>query len=279
MQKPTEEVTRMKTKFSKNKMLIFPALLLALVISAVVSVYFFKSKPHATIQPTSAPAVEQVIADGCTRTTRLENDPQYDRALSLIHQRIDDNEKWCDKYCESSKYEKSLRFHHFPANLTNCIKVVEEDIDGGAEGYFTFHSEDIKPNYFPITIDESYNYADDTLTALLVTHEMTHVQQYLDSLKGNDTLSCRDKEVEAFISQIELYTKLSNEEISSVVLKMNAEKEDKHPQVAMLKTMIDINRDGTCPLFADDECSQKHLRNELFKLITDDPAYRHQCEI
>lgn len=265
-----------KDKQPRFKKLILLSTIFVLIVIVVLATILFRYKINIQTSSTSLP--EHTITDGCTRTTRLNNEPQYDRALSLIQQRIDDNEKWCDKNCESSKYEKSLRFNHFPANLTNCIQIVEEDIDG-AEGYFTFHSEDIKSNYLPITIDDSYNFSDDTLTALLITHEMTHVQQYFDSLKGNDLLSCRDKEVEAFISQIDFYTKLSNEEISSVVLKMNEEKEDKHPQVAMLKAMIEINRDGTCPLFTDEECSQKHLRNELFKLITDESIYRHQCKL
>lgn len=268
----------MKKKSNKMR-LVLPSIFVLLAISIAGAYFLFKQKNLQLSEPTPSPIVELDVKDGCTRTTRLENEPQYDRALSLIQQRIEDNEKWCDKYCESSDYEKKLRFHHFPANLTNCIKIIEENIDGGAEGYFTFHSEDIKPNYFPITIDSSYNFSDDTLTALLITHEMTHVQQYLDTLNGTDNLSCRDKEVEAFVSQIDFYTKLSNEEINSVVLKMREESEDKHPQVAMLKTMIEINRDGTCPLFTDDECSQKNLRNKLFQLISDEPAYRHQCEL
>lgn len=266
-------------KKSQKLGLFLPALLAVLAVGVIAALIFSKQRTQSLSEPVASPIAELNIKDGCTRTTRLENDPQYDRALSLIQQRIDDNEKWCDKYCESSDYEEKLRFHHFPANLTNCIKIIEENIDGGAEGYFTFHSEDIKPDYFPITIDSSYNFADDTLTALLITHEMTHVQQYLNSLNGEDNLSCRDKEVEAFVSQIDFYTKLSNEEISSVVLKMKEESEDKHTQVAMLKTMIDINRDGTCPLFTDDECSQKNLRNKLFQLISDEPTYRHQCEL
>ena len=238
----------------------------------------FGNTSQGVSQPTPTPAVEQAIKDGCTRTTRLENPPQYDRALSLINQRISDHEKWCDKYCTDKDSEEKLRFKQFPANLTNCIKIVEDDIDDG-EGYFVFHSENIKPNYFPITIDDSYNYADDTLTSLLITHEMTHVQQYLDSLNDTDNLSCRDKEVEAFISQADYYVLLSNEEISSVVLKMNEERDNKHPQIAMLKTMIDVNRDGTCPLFTDEECSQKHLRSELFKLVTENSSYHHQCKL
>lgn len=269
----------MKTKRPNLNKLQILSIIGTLLLFILGSFYLFKSKVTTNVYPTSTPVPEEAIVDGCTRNTRLENAPQYDRALSLIQQRIDDNEKWCDKYCETEDYEMKLRFHHFPASLTNCIKIIEEKIDGGTEGYFTFHSENIKPNFFPITIDKSYKFADDTLTALLITHEMTHVQQYLDSLKGNDLLSCRDKEVEAFISQIDFYPNLSNEEINSVRLKMNEEKEDKHPQVAMLKAMIEINRDGTCPLFADDECSQKHLRNELFKLITDESIYRHQCKL
>ena len=268
----------MKKKTIKKTSIFLPILALALIGGIVFGVYYFKTNHSSASQSTSTePVVGQKIADGCSRTARLENAPQYDRALSLIQQRIDDREKWCDKYCESKDYEEKLRFHQFPANLTNCIKIVEEDIDGGAEGYFTFDSDDIQPNYFPITVDSSYSFSDDTLTALLITHEMTHVQQYLDTLNGENNLSCRDKEVEAFISQMDFYTLLSNEEIDSIVLKMNENKEDKHPQVAMLKTMIDINRDGTCPLFTDDECSEKNLRNKLFQIITDDPIYQHQC--
>lgn len=245
-------------------------------ISSYFSENVFNIRQSASPVPTVAP---QNVADGCTRETRLDNDPQYDRALSLIQQRIDDQDKWCDKYCETDEYEKKLRFHQFPANLTNCIKIVEERIDGDAEGYFTFDSKDIQPNYFPIVVDESYNFADDTLTSLLITHEMTHVQQYIDNLKETSTLSCRDKEVEAFISQIDYYVLLNNEEINSVVLKMNSDKGKMHPQIAMLKTMIDINRDGTCPLFADQECSQNHLRSKLFELVTQSPSYRNQCEL
>lgn len=269
----------MKTKRPNLNKLQTLSIVSILLLFIFGSFYFFKPKVTTNIQPTSIPLPGYTIADGCMRNTRLENAPQYDRALSLIQQRIDDNEKWCDKYCETEDYEMKLRFHHFPASLTNCIKIIEEEIGGDTEGYFTFHSENIKPNFFPITIDKSYKFTDDTLTALLITHEMTHVQQYLNSLKGKDLLSCRDKEVEAFISQIDFYTKLSNEEISSIVLKMNEEKEEKHPQVAMLKAMIEINRDETCPRFTDDECSQKHLRNELFKLITDESIYQHQCKL
>lgn len=269
---------KMKKKTIKKASNFLPILALILIIGIAFGVNYLKKNYSFTSQSTSTePIAEQKIADGCSRTTRLDNAPQYDRALSLIQQRIDDNEKWCDKYCESKEYEKKLRFHQFPADLTNCIKIVEEDIDGDAEGYFTFDSDDIQPNYFPITVDSSYSFSDDTLTALLIVHEMTHVQQYLGTLNGNDDLSCRDKEVEAFISQIDFYTLLSNEEIDSIVLKMNESKEDKHPQVAMLKTMVDINRDGTCPLFTDDECSEKNLRNKLFQIISDDPIYQHQC--
>lgn len=267
----------MRNKDSKYK-IIFSATILVLVVGIVGSIYFFRSKLQTTIQVAPTPVAEQSIKDGCTRTERLENDPQYDRALSLINQRIGDNEKWCDENCESSKFEETLRFHQFPANLTNCIKIIQQDIGGDAEGYFTFHSEDIKSNYFPITVDDSYRFSDDTLTSLLITHEMTHVQQYLDSLNGKDTLSCRDKEVEAFISQIDFYVLLSNEEIKSVLLKMNEEKEDKHPQVVMIKTMIEINKNSTCKLF-DYECKRKNLRTKLFELITEDPGYRHQCDL
>jgi hypothetical protein len=217
------------------------------------------------------------IEDGCTRENRLDNEPEYDRALSLINQRISEHEEWCDKYCESEEYEDKLRHHHFPANLTNCIKIIEEDIGEEAEGYFIFHSDDIKPNYFPIVVDNSYNFSDDILTSFLITHEITHVQQYLDELRGKQPLTCRDKEVDAFISQIDFYVLLNNEENKSVYLKMNEEANKKHPQIEILSSMIDINRSSTCS-FLDDECRDKNLRNGLFQIISQDEGYRHQCD-
>ncbi len=258
-------------KIIKTITLLF--LLLAATIFVILT-FYHKPDSKTSGSLTSDIAPEVSVKDGCTRTMRLENKPQYERALSLINQRVsENNEMWPIE----GKYSDA-RFNYFPDNLTNCIQIIEEDIDGDAEGYFIFNSEDIKPNYFPIVVDKRYKYSDDVLTAMLITHELTHVQQYLDELNGTNDLSCRNKEVEAFISQLEFYTTLNAEENKSMILKMNDSSGRKHPQVRMLKTMIEINKLNNCSIM-DTECSRTNLRSKLFELITNDSSYSHQCDL
>jgi cell division protein ZapA (FtsZ GTPase activity inhibitor) len=146
------------------------------------------------------------------------------------------------------------------------------------EGYFIFHSEEIEPNYFPITVNSDYKFSDDVLTALLITHEMTHVQQFIDSLNNNDRQSCREREVSAFISQLDFYVQLNNEENYAFYLRMNDERDNQHPQVEMIKAMIKINRESNCHIM-DTECKNQNLRSKLFEQITSDPHYREQCGV
>ena len=110
----------------------------------------------------------------CTRIERWENKPQYDRALSLIQQRIQESIE-LDKGTDGD-----TAFTNFPPDLVNCIFIKEEDIDdkSGIEGYFALDNNEIKNNYFPITVDKDYKEADDIVTALLIAHEMAHIKRY-----------------------------------------------------------------------------------------------------
>ena len=246
--------------FQKKVLLLIPIIIVALL--------FFR---HSSAKPTDDVQVSDSVAKAvCTRTARLENEPQYDRALSLIAQRIENSNKY--------SYDEN-KFKYFSTNLTNCIKVVEAKLDKGTEGYFILNGKDIKPNYFPITIDTSYYLTDDALTALLLTHEVTHVQQYIDSVNGKTKLSCLDNETSAFMAQLDFYVDLNTEENKSVWLRMQ-EKDDLHPQVQMIKNMIQINqeRDPALCDFLDKKCRDAYLRVNLKKLISEDDRYKHECE-
>jgi len=242
---------------------------------------FYLNNETGEMSNDSTDIVQSLVKDGCTRENRLDNEPQYDRALSLIQQRIDENERalevWKTEGILDEDGEENLRFGHFPANLANCIKIIEKDIDSNEEGYFIFNDEDIRPNYFPITVNSRYVFADNVLASMLIVHEMSHVQQYINSLSKDEDSSCRDQEVSAFISQLDFYVLLNNEENYAFWLRMNDDKNDKHPQVAIIETMIAINRESSCNIM-DFECKDKNLRNELFKLISEDKTYQHQCD-
>jgi hypothetical protein len=205
----------------------------------------------------------------CTRTTRLPNAPQYDRALSLLAQRIANSNTY--------SYDQN-KFTYFPPQLTNCIKVNESDVTDteGAEGYFTFNSKEIKPNYYPITADKNYSLTDDVLTALLLSHEMTHVQQYIDQLHGKPSLSCYDKEVEAFKAQLAFYTTLNTEENSSVLDRIQNEK-NLNPQLQMLNTMFELHRSvaNECNGELFSSCSQKQFLIKLKDVVHQ--TYKNEC--
>lgn len=213
---------------------------------------------------------------GCTRKTRLVNEPQYDRAFSIIQQRIkENNERW-----ENTEPEfEYLKFDHFPHELVNCIKITEEETNknDSIEGYFTFNSKDIKENFYPITISSKYEFEDDIVTALLLTHELTHVEQYINETNKKKTISCVEKEVDAFITQLDFYTELNTGENSSIYYRMN---NDPYltPQIQMIKAMTTINRESNCD-FLDHKCKDNNLRIKLVDMINNDEYYKKQCNL
>jgi len=230
------------------------------------------SNPNIDFKSISITEVPKTVS--CTRTTRLENEPQYDRALSLIQQRVDENNKWWDKYGEKI----DNRFRYFSSELVNCIKITEESIkeSTGIEGYFTFNSKDIKKDYYPITVSSDYHFADDVETALLLSHEMTHVQQYIDTLNGKNALSCIDSEINAFTSQLDFYPILNSEEGSSIYYRIQND-ENLHSQLQILNAMMTINRNSDCRF--DKDCLDKNLTSKLRKMLIDDSYYQKQCGI
>lgn len=270
-----ESKIRKSFQFNKVKFLIGCVVFLLIIVGYLYSKnngLFLGSSDSQ--QPTPTITAVEV---GCTRTTRLENQPQYDRALSLINQRVQGNLDFWNKYGKNEKDKEEI-FKFFPANLTNCIKINEAKLNNDAEGYFILNSKDIKPDYYPVTVDTSYMFTDDVLTALLLTHEITHVQQYIDSVNGKTKLSCLDDEVSAFMSQLDFYLTLNTEENKAVWLRMQ-EKDNLNPQIQMIKSMIQINqsRDPSLCDFLDKKCRDEYLNTNLKKNLSEDEHYKSQC--
>ena len=263
--------------FVKRKFLILASVIV--ILTVLVAGRSFIGKINTLTNDESKAKTTSVKNDlllkvECTRKTRLDNLPQYDRALSLVQQRVDEN----NKYWSNDETFKDQIFKYFPPDLVNCIKISEEDINKstGLEGYFTFNSKDIKTDYYPITVSSNYRSTDDIVTTLLLSHEMTHVQQYIDVLNGKAALSCIDREIEAFIAQLKFYVMLSNEEHSSVYYRIQND-ENLHSQLKILDAMLTINRDSNCKF--DGDCMDVNLRNKLRVMITNDSYYKKQCKL
>ena len=211
-----------KIKFQKNIFLI-------IILSFLLAIGFLILNPLSIIHSKLSifnsfrnivnPAINIKNSNkiSCTRTTRLDNLPQYDRALSLIQQRIVVN-------LEQFKNNKSYIFTYFPPELVNCIKIIEEEPNqtDEFEGYFKFNGSDTKSDYFPIVVNSKYVRSDDMLIALLLSHELTHVQQYLDSVNNLKAFSCVDGEVDAFLASIRFYRNgFNNEEFRSIRIRID----------------------------------------------------------
>jgi hypothetical protein len=252
------------------------------VMFLIVGAYYFGNSTHSieTKQTVKAESKAETTEKlGCTRTTRLENDPQYDRALSLIHQKLDG---W-------NPYNDPSMNYFPPASLVNCIKVVEGDVASttGAEGFFEVNSENIKPNYFPVTVDEGYSYVDDLLNALIILHEITHVEQYIDEMNGEKELSCFDKEVEAFYASWKFIGILHSEEWKSITMRLEND-DELHPQLQIVdaiksKTLENFERDRQMCLYGEGKddpfCVDNNRKQALREMLMEDDFYRRQCEI
>ncbi|MFA5750010.1 MAG: hypothetical protein WC895_02195 [Candidatus Shapirobacteria bacterium] len=273
---------------SNNKIILKITLVVFLIFIIGFSTYFLylqkgkkstqltTDKTDQTINESESP--QQLI---CDRTSRLENNPNIDRALSLIYQRL-------------TEYGTDKKL--FPPQLINCIKVKIENIknEDGSEGYFDPNDTDIKPNYFPITIDSNSNFfADDLSTAILLVHEITHVQQFIDSYNANiDTKlpdiiryafnvntksDCLTHEVFAFNKQLIFTLKLNDEEEKSINYRIENDK-NLHPQLKILKTLKDSfkNFNHGCEEY-DVDCIERAINMHIYSLLRDSGVYDKQC--
>jgi len=252
-----------------KKVFIFVFLVFVLIVTTALIAYRMKQ------QKTETNTVVEEFNPICTRTERLENRPQYDRALSLIQQRIQESIE-LDKGTEDE-----TAFNNYPPQLVNCIYIEEEDLSGmpGVEGYFTFDSNKIQNNYFPITVDKNYKEADDVVTALLIAHEMEHVQQFLKGTPVSTRNDCLRAEADAFVAQWMLFHNLSLEEKESVNARIERDS-SLHPQLQMIKKIRNLLLQYAQPAcgFWSIDCDKEVLKVQMFKVLFDDEFYRKQCE-
>lgn len=278
----------MGTQNKKNKRnLITTIIIVVLLVLGFSGFYlnFTRKNKHLDNKQDISQNEDSIDRLVCDRTTRLDNDPNIDRALSLIYERL-------TEYGE----DDSL----FPPQLVNCIKVEVKNIknDTGAEGYFDENNENIKPNYYPIMIDDWENFfADDLSTALLLVHEITHVQQYIDSynasidpnfpdylkaaFKRETKSGCLDNEVFAYKNQLKFILKLKDEEKKSIDYRVLAD-ENLHSQLEILKSLKDSLADlsirGSCEIY-DNDCINRYIHMRIYDLLRDSGEYDEQCGV
>lgn len=166
--------------------------IIVLVIVFVVFYIWFINYPNKTTKNNS-----ETIK--CNRSEPYKLAPEFERARSLRMQRLEE------------KGEKMDRSWY------NCIniKYAEGGLNSDKEGFFYFDKKS-KLNDLTIYVNPSYKVKNDILTALLISHEMVHVGQFIKEVNGGEPLSCIDKEVKANFGQIQFFWALNQDELNLI---------------------------------------------------------------
>lgn len=269
-------------------------LVVGLIIFITSGIYIFTrndSFTNSNIPKISLTPISNITK--CTRNTRQDNAPQYDRALSLIQQRLKENQD--GRFKNNSMH----LFDYFPSNLVNCIKIVEETPTKSTdfEGYFILNNKDIKNNYFPIVVNSKYVHEDDVLSTLLLVHEITHVQQYIDTINDKRTNSCIDNEVEAFFATYRFFISVLNskevllvfDRIDRVINEyqnpsLNKSDDIFDKELSMLSNIVILRRNAPCGEATFEnldqsyyDCVDAYTLSQLRKNIENDEYYKSQC--
>lgn len=144
----------------------------------------------------------------CPNTKPYSLNPEFERALSLIGQRMgDQNTKYTDEFTTAFK------------KIRNCLNVryaTASDTLGDANGYFSF-KEGQSPKELDIVVSPKYEAKDDLLTAVLLIHEVSHAYDYVWGLHSGTPVGCYETEARAFFAENALFVSLNKEERYSIV--------------------------------------------------------------
>lgn len=205
----------------KSKVFKIILIFVVLMVLLFLSYKFFFKKGIKTIE-NQIKVEETTVSTSllCPRTTPYEMKPEFERGISLLYQRIDEN-KGNSTVPEDLKptIDKFLQ-------IRNCLNVQydETSSDDDAEGYFVFDPESSVDN-LQIYVNKKYSDYDDALTALLLAHEVTHATQFVDFKINNSDISCVDKEIEAIRMEFRLLRSFKYSENTSIKSRIAYEQE------------------------------------------------------
>ena len=161
--------------------------------------------------------------NSCTRNTPFPIAPEFERALSLLDQRSGREER----VNEVTKVTENVSIY-FPAlNVRNCLNIMYSDNMPNIDHVGAwFDSENSTPNDLIIKINSTYQnqHIDDLVMAMLLAHELVHVDQFNHSrVTPGVKWTCLDQESEAFIMQLKLLAILHPDEQTKLTKLMKSE--------------------------------------------------------
>lgn len=211
----------------------------------------------------------------CIRDTGYEIPKEFERAISLIVQRL-----------KQSSNKSSTALGKDIEGISNCLNIQYADSEkemGGAEGLFLFVPAQSLGQY-DIIVSPKYSAKDDLLTAVLLAHEITHAldnkqrpdakfimidstKKYAPGEKIRPKIyqGCYALEASAFSNQNLFISALNQEESNSLVLR--AQTNSSLEAYDALITYLGISK------FSGNNYFEKAM-----SFVKSNPAYRKQCE-
>ncbi len=195
----------------------------------------------------------------CTRTQPYPLLPEFQRALSLIKERLENSQ-----YAANTTFEKEDRSTVLGLKkIYNCLDIQYASNDeelNGAEGVFKFDNtsstDDLK-----IFVSPKYQTKDDLLTATVLSHEITHA--FIHASGADKKELCYQNEAYAFTREIIFYAGALNDE----------ERQSIHARYytsAEAKDLIDLTN-------AMNNYGDKFMSDRTLKYVKQNPFYQQQC--
>jgi len=132
-----------------------------------------------------------------------------------------------------------------------------------------------------ISIDQSYKDKDDLLLAFVLTHELVHAKQYFYFKNTWKIKNCIDREAEAFLMEINLFTALNPEEQTSLLARI---KYNQSPDSTLnsLNQLIKISATSaeTCKKLPPEksvQCFQENNLKAIRNILLLNKNYIAQC--
>lgn len=196
----------------------------------------------------------------CSRSIPYNNPPEFTRAVSLINQRLN-----------QAKMEELV---YTP--IINCLDIqyTNKDMDN-AEGYFIF-DPDSSINDLKIYVNPIYNKYDDILTALLLSHELRHVQQFVNFKTKGTNLDCYDNEIEAFMWQLAFLTYLNPEEQKSLYNRISQDQNLNSAYASTWKLLQIWNDTQDCN--NSNTCVGGDTKQQITSMVKNNRYYQEQCK-
>ncbi len=238
-------------------------LLLFLIGIASFLVVLFLLFPSPMQQITASITAQLPNNNYCTRTQPYPMPPEFQRAMSLITERV-------------SQARPALQLDQKKV-IRNCLDIQYADLSQqSAEGEFLF-DQNSSQNDLKIYVNTSYHEYDDYLTAILLSHEITHAGQFVFQKYEGQRLSCYDKEIQAFDVEQAFIRTLNEEEKTSIFQKIltNPTKNTAYESIYQLMQIMNqaFQECGTL----EGSCDADSVHNQITAMVENSPFYQQEC--